>query len=78
MSATSSDRPNDIILCNIFLARAEAGLGNYDRAEELITQTSRHMAANAREDKWAKENALLDRILKGIAFETIERRVYQS
>jgi len=39
-SGHPDDRPYDAVLNNIFLAKAEAGLGNHGRADDLLAQAS--------------------------------------
>lgn len=78
MSRAPDDRAYDTLLNNIFLARAEAGLGNHARAEELLADAGAQLAADAHEAKWIREQGLLDRIREAIRGEKAGREVYQD
>lgn len=44
------DRPYDAVLNSIFLAKAEAGLGNHDRADDLLAQASIRISDESSKD----------------------------
>lgn len=70
-STGPDDRSYDTLLNSIFLARAEAGLGNHKRANELLIQVDAQLAADAPKGSLVSEKSLLERTRKAIVREQV-------
>ncbi|MGE4251099.1 MAG: hypothetical protein AB7F09_17045 [Parvibaculaceae bacterium] len=59
--SNSGDRPYDMCLNKVFLARAEAGLGDRERANELLAEAEAHLAAGKVWAAWLSRHGFIER-----------------